>query len=65
MPYTPMHEDLKERTKERILRTDSGIENNEAWESYEGKPKVVYGEDGKVLYVELQIRPKLYMYSQI
>ena len=55
MPFTPMYEDLEVRTKGRILRTDIGIANEQAWNGIHKKPKVVNGEDGSVLYVELEI----------
>jgi Metallo-beta-lactamase superfamily len=55
MPFDPMYEDLVVRTKSRILRTDIGIVDQEAWSSYQ-KPTVVNGDDGEVLYVELNIK---------
>lgn len=56
MPFEPMYEDLKARTKGRILRADIGMVAPESWASYAKKPTVVEGDDGSVLYVELEIQ---------
>lgn len=55
MPFKTMYEDLKVRTKNRILRTDTGIETPSARAQYDAAPKVVEDGNGNVLYVELQI----------
>jgi hypothetical protein len=56
MPFDPMYDDLKARSKDRILRTDNGIETPDAWKQYGQEPIVVRDDESKVLYVELHIK---------